>query len=470
MTFYEFFQNKVKDKRILILGLGKEGLSSLKLLLKTGGYSLLGIADEKEPELDSLCRNLETQGVPKERLAEFRALTRTHFKETYQNFNNQYDLIFKSPGVVLNKDTDLHRVTGTMQVFTEFYREQIIGITGTKGKSTTASLLTHVLKENGISAVLAGNIGIPVFDILDDITSDTAIVLEMSCHQLEYMTVSPKTAILLNLHQEHLDHYGSYAAYCTAKYNIFKYMEKDSRFIGNTQLKTERLPEGIQIDWISYEDEEADSDIRVTEEGYRYRNEHFRFDGKLPLPGIHNLYNIAAIHPVVSGFRIPFAAFQKAIASFHPLPHRLEYIGCFKGIDFYDDSISTMGSSTISAIKAVRNTGSVLIGGMDRGIDYTNLTDFILEHPEYFYILMEATGKRIYSLLEKRKSLPQNILLTAHLEDAVQKAFEHTERGKACILSPAAASYGIFRNFEHRGEVFQELVQAYPSGHEKRIL
>lgn len=457
MNFYQFFEKKIKNKSIIILGLGKEGLSSLNLILKTGTYSGLAIADSKEQSPEFLYNSLK-ETHSKETLDKTLKEIKTYYGTTYQKHLNQYDLILKSPGVVLEESVDKGKISSSMQIFCEYYKDRIIGITGTKGKSTTASLLHHTLQKNNIPAVLAGNIGIPVFDIPDEIRQDTKIVLEMSCHQLEYMTVSPHIGVLLNLHEEHLDHYGSYRAYCMAKHHIFKHMEAGSHLISCTDIEKESIPEGIKTDFISYVKEKKNTAIRVDENGFSYENEYFPIPDDLPLIGIHNIYNIASIYPIIKNLQIDFQEFIHSLYSFKPLPHRLEFIGRIQGIDFYDDSISTMGASTINAVTSLKNTATVLIGGMDRGIDYLDLTDFIIEHPDYIYILMEATGKRIYFELKEKTKISPNIILTEHLEDAVELAFELTPKGKACILSPAAASYGIFRNFEHRGEVFQRLI------------
>lgn len=461
MNFYNYFETKIKNKAVVILGLGKEGSSTLRLILKTGGYKSLAIADLNEQNLDFLYNiKDESNKLTKETLDKSLKEIKAYYGKDYQNALNDYDIIFKAPGVVLEKWVNINKISSSMQVFCEYYKNQIIGITGTKGKSTTSSLLFHVLKENGFSCLLAGNIGIPVFNILDDIKKDTVIILEMSCHQLEYMSVSPKIAILLNLHEEHLDHYESYQAYCMAKYQIFKNMDKNSCFISCIDAKQERLPEMISSTFISYVKDRKDTDIKVDENGFNYHNRYFPVPNNLPIIGIHNIYNIAAIYPIMETFHIEFDSFIHSIHSFRPLPHRLEFIGNFHNIDFYDDSISTMGTSTINAVNGVKNTASVLIGGMDRGIDYSDLIDFMIKNPNYIYILMEATGKRIYDELKVKNKITDNIFLVDHLEAAVKAAFKLTPKKKACILSPAAASYGIFRNFEHRGEVFQALVNS----------
>ena len=452
MNFYNYIEDKIKNKKVLILGLGKEGLSTLKLLSKLSNYKRIGVADNSKGSFDNVKSTEFTEKIVK------------HLGYDYLNSIDEYDIVFKSPGIVLDKNTDISKISSQMQVFTEYYREQITGVTGTKGKSTTASLLYHILKENNINTVLCGNIGIPVFDIIDDIKKDTQIVVEMSCHQLEYMSVSPKNAVLLNLYEEHLDHYGTYEKYCLAKYNIFKYMKETDNLILTEQLMNKKNDFKLPRNTIFSGFNNKKCDINIIKNGFYKNNILFKIPENINLLGVHNIYNIACVYKIAEQFGIDYDNFIISLKKFKPLPHRLEYIGNFYGIDFYNDSISTMGESTVNAIKSVKNTGSVLIGGMDRGIDYTTLIDFIIENNEYTYILMEDTGSRIYNEIKEKlnkKNLPSNIVLTKHIEEAVDLGFKLTEKNKACILSPAAASYGIFKNFEHRGDVFCKLVEKY---------
>lgn len=453
MNFYDYISEKVRNKSVLILGLGREGISTLKLLSKINHYSKIAVADMNECALNNIGNEGFINKIAK------------HYGADYLDSINSYDIIFKSPGVVLKNNAALYKITGQMQCFVEYFREQIIGITGTKGKSTTSSLIYHELKENGIDTAFAGNIGVPVFEIVDDISPNTQIVIEMSCHQLEYMTVSPKTAILLNLYEEHLDHYGTFEKYCKAKYNIFKHMLTNDTLISTSQLKNKKNELELPVSTIFAGFNDNSLDINITEAGFYNNNKLIKIPENISLLGIHNIYNIACVYKITEKYGICYDDFIKSLKSFNPLPHRLEFVGKYHNIDFYDDSISTMGEATISAIKSVKNAHSVLIGGMDRGIDYSRLIDFINENSQYLYILMEATGNRIYEEIKAKNNInnikiTDNIIPAKHLEDAVDIAFSKTKSGMACILSPAAASYGIFKNFEHRGDVFKEMIKS----------
>ncbi|MDE5937100.1 MAG: UDP-N-acetylmuramoyl-L-alanine--D-glutamate ligase, partial [Ruminococcus sp.] len=356
--------------------------------------------------------------------------------ENYQKSLDDFDLVFKSPGIVLEKHPAELKclITSETQVFFEVYREQIIGISGTKGKSTVTSLIYHLLKENGKDCRIAGNIGIPVFDIAESMTESTIVVCELSCHQLEYMTVSPETAVFLNLFEEHLDHYGNMERYYNSKKNIYLYQKKHDCLLINHDIAPENSPELLQyIYTISAENPSAriyvhDGIIKYNDESYKILTD------KMKLLGIHNHYNIAASWFIASFYLKP-EQIESALCTFNPLAHRLEFVDEINGVKYYDDSISTACATAIEALKSVPNAGTILIGGMDRGIDYTSLVDY-LKTSDINVICMETSGKRIYEMI---KDLP-NSYYDPHLEDAVKLASEITSSGKSCVMSPASAS------------------------------
>ena len=213
----------VRGKKILLLGFGREGKSTWEVLRRLGTFQSVDIADQSAPgELP--------EGIGK-----------WISGPDYQSCLNDYDVVFKSPGVVLEKPVQDYscQILSQTEVFFRCFRDQIIGITGTKGKSTITTLLYHLLKHAGYDTVLAGNIGIPVFDLMEEIVPETKIVCELSCHQLEYMTVSPHIAILSNIHEEHLDHYGTMEKYVRAKEHIFLNQTPEDVLICNVQC----LPE-----------------------------------------------------------------------------------------------------------------------------------------------------------------------------------------------------------------------------------
>ncbi len=414
MSVEEFFQ----DKKIMIWGYGREGKST-------------------EKWLETHCKPLKTEvfeGKPEEML---------------EGAADDFDVIIKSPGIVWPpKGADPEKVrpisdkiTSQTEVFIRQFKDKTIGITGTKGKSTTASMMAHVLSDlSGKKVILAGNIGLPCLDYYDEACGDALVVLELSCHQLKDAKTAPSVSIFLDLYEEHLDYYGTMDAYFTAKSHIVsRQAEGDRAYIG------ENVP-AIGS---------ASKQIRVvpTEDDLK--------DIELNLYGEHNRINAYFVMKIcMDEYGMKKEDVLKSLRTFEALPHRMKKIGTYAGIDWYDDSISTIPEAAISALESIPGAETVLIGGMDRGISYTLLEDFIREHREYKYICMYATGERIVK--ELGTELP-GVYYEPDLEGAVKKAFEVTEEGKGCVMSPAAASYGYFKNFEERGDRFKELVISHGS-------
>ncbi len=442
----ETMKKCIKDKNVLILGFGREGKSTYHMIQQVKGYASLGIAD-----LNPVAEPLENNVT---------VIT----GEDYQKFLNRYDVVFKSPGIVLEQDIGAYTCTilSQTEMFFRRFRSQIIGITGTKGKSTTTTLLYHVLKEAGKKCVLAGNIGIPAFDIAEQVEEDTIICFEMSSHQLEYMTVSPKTAVLMNIHEEHLDHYGTMEKYVAAKENIYRNQKAGDLLICNVDILPKEGTCAAHVISIGYEG--SNSDIVVADNRVCYQQKTYEIPTEeISLIGVHNYYDIGVVYGLIQEFHIDDDMFTEALKNYEPLPHRLQYIGMVNNIKYYDDSISTICDTTIQALTSLKDADTVLIGGMDRGIDYQELILFLSHHSIPNIILMEATGRRILS--EIKSDYPDfkgldRIHLVEHLEDAVALAKKITGEGKSCVMSPAAASYGIFQNFEERGEVFAKLVHS----------
>lgn len=421
----------IKNKDVLILGFGREGKSTLtKLLAVDSAYSITvadtrDIADELPDGVSSICG------------------------DHYMDLIDDYDVVFKSPGIVLPKEASSYKclITSETEIFIQKYRNQIIGITGTKGKSTTSALIYHILKESGKEVLFGGNIGIPVFDISEYINDNTVIVLELSCHQLEYAITSPKYAVLLNIFEDHLDHYGTREKYAHAKMNIYLNQIKDDVLF--TTKETVSKTDGIKsaVEYVSLND----SPIKSFDELENVK-----------LRGTHNLLNVAFAYDICKKFDVADDVFINAVDSFEPLPHRLQLVYSENGVDYYDDSISTTVQSCISAIKSVQNSKILLMGGMERNLEYSELVDFLAKSNLDYVVCMYESGKRFY---EMYRSFTENLdvnckaVFKADLESAVAFSKLNAKEDSAVLLSPAAASYDHFKNFEERGEAFTNLVK-----------
>ncbi len=412
---------RLRGKRILILGFGREGKSSLAFIQKFLPHAIVGIADKNE----SAFKDLKTDA-------------KLYFGDNYFDAVNDYDIVLKTPGISLkDKDIDLSKITSQTDLFLEEFHNQIIGITGTKGKSTTSTLIYHLLKESGKDAILAGNIGIPIFDIIEKINTNTIIVFELSAHQLQFIHRSPHIGILLNVFEEHLDHFGTFEAYRDAKLNIIRKMG--------------------DVDWAVTNDEfcyEADQ-MMVRSLNYQYYDFGVNWD-EIPLKGDHNRLNVKAALCAIYAFGIPVDEVLPHLYTFQPLEHRQELVGTFGGVTFYNDSISTIPQAAIAAMQTIKNVTFLLLGGFDREIDYTPLIDYLTKHPVKHILYTGKAGNRMFEMLQKA-GYQGDIKNFKDLNEAFEILKSLSKPGDVCLLSPAAASYDQYRNFEERGRLFKKL-------------
>jgi len=433
----------LEDKeRIVIWGFGREGRSTCRLLRRLFPERTLWVADDNVVDT-----------------SEFDNVEFIHLAAEDPHFDS-FDLIMKSPGIaVMRDDVPMDRLCSQTELFLMLLRKQVIGVTGTKGKSTTSSLLYHIISGIHEDTIFCGNIGIPCLDMLDRISDDTVIVFEMSCHQLEFTHYSPSTAVILNFHEDHLDHYITYEKYIEAKSHILTYQQPEDLAVLNLADidildtfggKGQRVYAGREITIDGRTIHCGCGDITVAEDATQ-------------LVGPHNLYNISVVYYICrSRFGISNERFLELLAGFSPLPHRLQKVGTFDGVTYYDDSISTICESAVNAIRSLGNVGTVLLGGMDRGIDYTELLDCLFDvHIDNLVLIGEA-APRLERLIRERSEatgIAQNVYMSTGFTDAVHAGMRLTAKGKVCLLSPAAASYDMFKNFEARGDEFARIVR-----------
>lgn len=455
MAVADYILQKIQGKKIVILGFGKEGVSTYRFIRKYFPDMPLTIADGNA--------NLRTDEFDDPNI---RFVT----GEGYDQNLNDYDLIFKTPGISFNKVNywiETERITSQTNLFLEAYHQQVIGVTGTKGKSTTASLIYHILHEAGRDVLLAGNIGVPFFDIIEQMTDKTLVVAELSAHQLEFVQCSPDYAVLLNLYQEHLDHFNSFNNYQIAKMNITKFQKYENFFVYNGD--DEHIPELMKR--FEYNRTRCIFGTKPYNGLYACCSErviHFANNGHVEdeydlryyqnLPGTHNYYNIMAAIAICRQVGLSHDDIMGGLRTFKGLPNRIEFVGQFNGISFYNDSISTIPEATIAAVKALRKVGTLIIGGYDRGIEYSILIDFLRDNPVPNIAFTGPAGKRIFDEWKPQGNLPEQYILEDDFSKIVDFAFEKTEEGRIVLLSPAAASYDQFKNFEERGCVFKQLI------------
>ncbi|NLC96450.1 MAG: UDP-N-acetylmuramoyl-L-alanine--D-glutamate ligase [Erysipelotrichaceae bacterium] len=418
--------DEFKDKKVLIWGLGLEGNSTYTFIKNILPDQQLFICDRNKPDQSMFKNDIVIDEKDLD--------------------TSEYDIVMKAPGIKVKKNTG--NISGQAPLFLKYFKDNVIGVTGTKGKSTTASLIYHVLQGKFSNIYLVGNIGVPCFDILKFMTLDSIVVFEISCHQLEFSTSSPYIGVLLNLFEEHLDFYDSYELYKNAKKQIYLNQTNNQMAIINYDIINE-VEDPERFMWIN-KDIYADGKTLVTPYDSVTINE-------TRLIGSHNMSNLAVVYYITHVlYGITNDMFLERVKTFKPLQHRLSFVGTFNTITYVNDSISTIGQSTIQAIKSLDNVSTVLIGGYERNIDYSELISFLKNVEIDNIILMYKTGKRILGSLDETKA---KVYYVDDLKEAVKLAKTITKRNKICLLSPAAASFGHFKNFEERGNIFSDLVR-----------
>ena len=444
---YNEIINKLKDKNIAILGFGKEGKSTYNFIRRYLQNQKLTIIDKKEQNIDD--NNVTIISG-----------------DNYLDNLGIYDLIIKSPGITL-KDIDItnfkDKITSQLELVLEVYRKNIIGITGTKGKSTTTSLIYEIIRNQKDNVFILGNIGIPLLDQVEEYNENSTLVIEMSSDQLEFVHNSPHISIILNLYEDHLDHAGTIEHYHDSKLNIFKYQDEEDYCIysDDNEYLHERMKSDIYKATrynIRFDNENITNNAtRIINKEVYLNNELLYIDTERELIGDHNLKNIMFALTVSKILNLDLVKAKDVIVTFKGLKYRMEKIGTFDDITYYNDTIATIPDATINAIEAIKNVDTLIFGGMDRKINYTKLINFLKESNISNLICMPTTGTNIGHILEQETS--KNIFYTSSLEEAHKIAKEHTKKGYSCLLSPAASSYEYFKNFEEKGKCFEEIVR-----------
>jgi UDP-N-acetylmuramoylalanine--D-glutamate ligase len=413
-------------KKVAILGYGREGKVTKKYLKQKYPYLKIKVLDERK-------------------------------NKNYLLKQVNFDALVKTPGI--QKDlVKIYYTTATNLFFAQVPHEQIIGVTGSKGKSTTASLIYAILKAGGKDVELLGNIGGPMLGALltknqpknpfnnsclpvgrsQRLLNDKKLfVLELSSYQLDDIQASPHVAVVSNLFPEHMNYHGSLANYYKAKENITHFQTTSDFFIASQKIElaqkwhtqAKRIPIITKLPII-------ETDI--------------------PLLGEHNKDNVRSALTAINLFDIPENVQAQAIRAFKGLPHRLEYIGEFRGVQFYDDAISTSPESTIEALNSLQNIGVLFLGGQDRGYNFTELEIAIKNKGIKNIVLFPESGEKIFT-----DTTGLNILHTKKMKDAIAFAFANAKPGEVCLLSTASPSYSVWKNFIEKGNEFQKYAKKF---------
>ncbi|MGI6340849.1 MAG: Mur ligase family protein [Minisyncoccales bacterium] len=401
----------LKNKKIIIVGFGREGKNTYKTLKKLFPLKPIALADKREIKADE--REIYTG------------------KDYLNNLKN-YDVIIKTPGIPFNevkKNAGLAKITSQTELFLENCPGKVIGVTGTKGKSTTSTLIYKILKDSFKNVKLVGNMGKPCLSYLLTAKPKDIFVFEMSCHQLDHISKSPNIAVFINIYPEHLDYYKTFLKYFNSKKNITKFQDKNDLFIYNPEFK--------EI------------------ENIKTKAHKIPFKESFLKNNIHK-NTIAAAIAVSKTFGLTEKEIKKSIDEFKTLDSRIEFLGNFNGINFYNDSLATIPEATIFALNELKNVDTLILGGLDRGIKFNKLTEEIKNKKIKNIILFPNTDKKIYKDLKNENI---NFFFTDSMKEAVLFAKKNTKKGSICLLSPAAPSYNLFKDYKDRANQFKKYLK-----------
>ena len=452
----------LENKRVLVVGLGKSGAASA-LFLKSRGARVTVSDSKPQAELQNEIMPLLEQGIALE--------TGGHGERTFR----EQDLIVVSPGVPFDSPQLVQArnlgepVIGEIELASRFLRGQIVAITGANGKTTTTSLAGEIVKAGNFPTLVGGNIGTPAISFVDRGTDKTWIVLEVSSFQLETIeSFRPRIAVVLNITPDHLDRHGSFANYVNAKARIFENQRaEDFAVLNLDDATTAGLAERVrgQLFWFSRKKAvEKGAFVRAGSIFFRKGKDEREIMpiSEIPLKGTHNLENVLAAISVGVLAGCQAEQIRNAVRKFKAVEHRLEFIAKVDGVEYYNDSKATNVDATMKALESFPANIHLILGGKDKGSDYTVLNDLLRQRVKRVYTIGAAAAK-IESQIRGAE-----VEHAETLENAIRSASESAAPGDIVLLAPACASFDQFQNYEHRGRVFKEVVQGLAAANAKR--
>ena len=451
---------ELKNKRVLVVGLGRSGVSSAIFLQEHGAKVI--VSDSKaEAQLQSEVPALLDRGISIE--------TGRHGERTFRD----QDLIVVSPGVPSDQPQLQHArtlgipVIGEVELAFRFLKGKVLAITGSNGKTTTTTLVGEILARSGKKTLVGGNIGTPVISLAGQSTPDTMVVLEVSSFQLESIEqFCPWIAAILNITPDHLDRHHTFQAYVDAKARLFENQAPSDIAVLNaddpTCVALQNKVRGKLL-WFSRK-QRVENGAFVDGDQIVFRQNDQRRNGQeqpvlsrsdIQLKGEHNLENVLAAVAMTMVAGCTPQQVRQAVKEFRAVEHRLELVATINGVTFYNDSKATNVDATVKALESFPANIHIILGGKDKGSDYTVLNPLLRERVKRVYLIGAATDK-IASHLQNSTA----VVRSGTLERAVRQAFEAAKPGDVVLLAPACASFDQFENYEHRGRVFKELVQS----------
>lgn len=458
----EKFKEEIKGKKVAVLGIGVSNIPAIEYLNSLGAVIT---ACDKKTELGNECSKLNDLNIS------------FNLGENYLSNLTTYDYILRSPGIKpFTRELEEAKESGVnviseIELLVSLSPCKIIGITGSDGKTTTTTLVSKFLKEAGYKVYLGGNIGIPLFSKLDEMTEKDILVLELSSFQLMTMKESPDISCITNISPNHLDYHRSFEEYILAKANIFIH-KKDGVIVLNsdnsfTNKYLELIKEnGINRELRNFSVVDKVQDGVYLDKGYIVSNVNGKIEeiaktSDVKLVGIHNLANICAAASCVIDMTGK-EAITKVITTFGGVEHRMELFRTINGVNWYNDSIGSSPARTIAGLVSFKDKIILISGGYDKNIPYDDMGKYIIDKVKVL-ILVGKTAPKIEKAVidEKLKQGLDNICEIVNfstMEECVQYAHSISKSGDNIVLSPASASFDMYRNFEERGDHFKKLV------------
>jgi UDP-N-acetylmuramoylalanine--D-glutamate ligase len=450
---------ELKGKKVLVVGLGKSGLAAALFLRRKGAQ--VTVSDIRSAE--SLAKEIPSlldEGIMVE--------AGGHGLLTFR----RQDLIVVSPGVPLNTPELVQArnfgrpVIGELELAARFLKGKVLAITGSNGKTTTTTLTGEILKEAGYPTLVAGNIGVAVVGLIDESTDDTWSVLEVSSFQLESTEeFHPTIAVILNITPDHLDRHGTFENYALAKERIFAVQDANDSVVLNADNPRTAEAEArshAPVYWFSAK-HEVSRGAWAENGNVVYRSASDAGPGaaiesimplsKIPLKGEHNVENVLAAVCAARLAGVDPVSIGRAVEKFHAVEHRLEYVATINDVEYYNDSKATNVDATAKAVASFPRGIHLILGGKDKGSDYTTLAPLLRERVRAVYTIGAAAAK-IESHL--RGVVPIHACTT--LANAVSAATKAARPDDVVLLAPACSSFDQFENYEERGRVFKQLV------------
>ena len=443
---------QLNGKRVLVVGLARTGVATA-LFCAARGAVVTATDIRNAQQLGDCVEKLRASGVGVE------------FGDQTSEILRRQELIVPSPGVpaeapLLQRGREMNiPVWSEIELAWRFLRGRLIGITGSNGKTTTTSLIEHILRNAGFPTILAGNIGTPLIAQVENTTAETITVAEFSSFQLELTErFRPDVAVFLNLTPDHLDRHKTLDAYGAAKARIFANQTRDDFAVLNADdaASVAYAPTPSRVLWFSRKKMVIpgayvrDGRIIFAHHG---EEEFIVAVSQVPLPGAHNLENVLAAVVATRLAGVRPAQMEAGIKSFTGVEHRIEFVAEINGVRYYNDSKATNVDATLKALDSFSGRILVILGGKDKDSDYTQLRTALREKA-ILALLIGAAAEKIERQIEGSVAVQRS----GTIENAVDRAFQSAHAGDTVLLSPACASFDQFQNYEHRGRVFKELV------------